>query len=137
MKKKVLAIVLICLYLMASRAAYASDYGIMPCYNVVSMANCAIASESDGVLMNIWVCAPDSTSLDKVSVTVKLKRSSGATAATITKNAAKQGNVFYFDETEDVTVSGTYHFEYTAKCYKNNVLVDTVTGTSASISHTV
>ena len=96
MKKKLLATVLICLVFFTSVPAYAQDNGIMPCYNVVSAANTAISSESDGVAMNIWVCAPTTTSLDKVIVEVNLKRLSGAIAATYSQNLEKQGNMLAF-----------------------------------------
>lgn len=137
MKKSGIICMLICVVLLFSGTAYADGNDAAPCYNVVSAANTFISSEDAGVRAQIWIFVPYETTLDKVVVEVELLRSSGATAATYNQTMTKQGNVFMFDRTAAVTVSSTYVFEYTAKCYKNNVLVDTITGTSASVNHTV
>lgn len=137
MKKKVLVLFMICLMAFGGTEAYAAEYDVMPCYNVVSMANTSIASADDGVAMAIYVCTPSSTSLDRVNVEVKLKRSSGAVAKSYNQTMEKQSSTFIFMETASVNVSSTYVFEFTAKCYKNGSLVDTVTGTSSSVYHEV
>ena len=139
MKKKILAFVLICFVTMfaMNEQVYAFGDEIAPCYNVVSMANCSIASADDGVAMLIWVCTPSSTSLDKVNIDVKLYRSSGVVGASYSQAMTKQGSTFIFNETAKVKISSTYVYEYTAKCYKNGKLVDTITGRSASVYHSV
>lgn len=137
MKKKILTVVLICMMMFAGSEAYAAEYEVMPCYNVVSMANCSIASADDGVEMAIWIGTPSTSSLDKVNIELKLKRASGAIAATYNQAMEKQNATFVFLETAAVTVSSYYYYEYTAKCYKGGSLVDTVTGTSASKYHSV
>lgn len=137
MKRKVIVLFMICLMAFAGTEAYAAEYGVMPCYNVVSMANSIILSADDGVDMKILVCAPNDDSLDRVSIEVKLKRTSGAVAKTYNQTMDKQGSTFMFLETASVSVSSYYLYEYTAKCYKNGSLVDTVTGTSRTIYHSV
>ena len=137
MKKRIVAIVLICVLALSSGQALAADHEAVPYYNVVSAVNTSIASTDNGVMMKIWVCAPNSSALDKVNVEVTLKRASGAVAATYNQRLEQQNNVFLFDETKNVSVSSAYYFEFTAKCYKGGVLVDTLTGTSATIQHTV
>lgn len=139
MKKKILVFVLICFVTMfaMNEQAFASGDEIAPYYNVVSMANCSIASADDGVAMLIWVCTPSSTSLDKVNIEVTLYRASGATAASYSEAMTKQGSTFVFNETANVKISSTYTYKYTAKCYKNGKLVDTIIGTSASVYHSV
>ena len=138
MKKKSLIILMICIFLLSGSQVYASDYEIAPCFNVVSAANTVISSENDGIDLDVFVTIADSSMLDRVYITVKVKKTStGATVKTYAQNMEDQGSVFRFSETYEATSSGTYLFEYTAKCYKNNVLVDTVTGNSASVYHTV
>lgn len=137
MKKKFLALFLVCLMVFAGTEAYAAEYDVIPCYNVVSMANCAISPEDDGVGMTIWVCTASDTALDRVSVEVKLKRTSGAVAKTYNQTMDKQGSTFMFIETASVNVNSYYFYEYTAKCYKNGSLVDTVTGTSRTVYYSV
>lgn len=139
MKKKIFVFVLICFVTMfaMSGQAYAAGDGIAPYYNVVSMANSIISSTDDGISMKILVCAPSSTSLDKVKIEVTLYRASGATAASYSQTMDQIGSTFIFNETANVKVSSNYIYEYTAKCYKSGKLVDTITGTSKSIYHSV
>lgn len=137
MKKKILVLFLICLTAFVGTEAYAAEYDVTPCYNVVSMANCAISSEDDGVGMTIWVCTASDTALDRVNIEVKLKKASGTTVKTYNQTMDKHGSTFMFIETASVSASGTYYYEYTAKCYKGGSLVDTVTSTSKTVSHSV
>lgn len=139
MKKKIFVFVLVCFVTMftMSGQAYAASDEIAPYFNVVSMANCSIASTDDGVEMLIWIGTPSSTSLDKVKIEVTLYRASGATAASYSQTMDQIGSTFIFDETAGVKVSSTYTYKYTAKCYKSGKLVDTVTGTSRSVYHSV
>lgn len=137
MKKKVLVLFMICLMAFAGTEAYAAEYDVMPCYNVVTAANSIISSTDDGIDIKILVYTPSDTSLDRVNIEVKLKRTSGAVAKTYNQAMTKQISTFMFLETANVNVSGSYYYEFTAKCYKNGSLVDTVTGTSRTISHSV
>lgn len=82
----------------AGTEAYAAEYDVMPCYNVVSMANSIILSGEDGIDMWILVCTPDENSLDRVNIEVKLKRTSGAVAKTYNQAMTKQISTFMFLE---------------------------------------
>lgn len=139
MKKKIFVFVLVCFVTMfaMSGQAYATGDEIAPYYNVVSMANSIISSTDEGIAMKILVCTPSNTSLDKVKIEVTLYRASGATAASYSQTMDKIGSTFIFNETANVQISSTYTYKYTAKCYKSGKLVDTVTGTSKSIYHSV
>ncbi len=137
MKKKILTLFMVCLVAFAGTEAFAAEYDVMPCYNVVTAANSIISSTDDGIDMKILVCTPSDTSLDRVNIEVKLKRTSGAVAKIYNQTMTKQISTFMFLETANVSVNAYYFYEYTAKCYKNGSLVDTVTGTSRTIYHEI
>ena len=135
--KKTFTILLICSLMLLGNFNYCfADTTITPYYNVVDMAQAIISADDDSINSTLFVSTSYDDDLDSVYVTVKVKKTSGTTVKTYNQYMTKSNHVFIFSESTNATSSGTYYFEYTAKCYKGSVLKDTVTGNSTSVSFT-
>lgn len=130
--KRITILLMSCLLLFGCVSECFADT-LTPRYNVVTQAQSGISAGSNYISSVLYISTYDSDDLSRVYVTVKVKKASGATIKTYNQNMTKIDNVFRFSEKTTVSAKGHYYYEYTAKCYKNSVLKDTVTGSSQTV----
>lgn len=135
MKKKLLTVVLVCIIALVGSQAFAAASEITPYFNVVSRVNTSISGGTNCIYSDIFVYAPQSTSLDKVYADVKLKRTSGTVVKSYGQYMDKSIATFKFNESTPIYTKGTFFFEYTVTCYKNDKVVDTISGTSRTYTY--
>lgn len=73
-------------------------------------------------------------SLDSMSGTLKLLNSAGNTVSTKSGTFIKSGSVYTMSKSFDLPSNGTYKVQFTIKTYKNDLLQETASGYTNTIT---
>ncbi|MBE5852010.1 MAG: hypothetical protein E7299_03515 [Lachnospiraceae bacterium] len=136
MRRKLLMMVVICLIVITSMGS-ATASTIEPRYNEITSVNTTISADNGSILFDVLLYVPSTTTLDSAWIDIEVRNLAGTVVGTFTGKKMTKGSLyFYYENTCDISTSGTYFFSYEIRCYKNAILVDNPTGTSEVVSYT-
>lgn len=135
MKKKIFVLLMVFLLLFITASSVYADT-ITPRYNTITSVNTTISANNGRIVFDVLVYVPSTSTLDSAWIDVEVRDLAGNVVGTFSGKKMTKGSLyFYYENTCDITTSGTYFFTYEIRCYKDAVLVDNPTGTSTTVSY--
>lgn len=138
MKKMVMTVFTVVMILLSSMNCFAAipterdDSVVEPMYVATQSQTAMFTISSKGLAtMNVSLMPFNKSTLDKVNVTLNIKNSSGTSVYNKSYDMTWSNIYGSFKLTKEyqLSKSGTYEFQATYKCYKNNSLVETIKST--------
>ncbi|MCI9639189.1 MAG: hypothetical protein HFE72_03515 [Emergencia sp.] len=135
MKKVVMVMLIFVIFLLSSMACFAADpteredSTVEPMYVATQSHSETFTISSNGLAkMDVALAPFSSTILDRVNVTLSIKNSSGTSIYNKSYDMTWSSIYARFKLTKEcqLSKSGTYEFQATYKCYKNNSLIETI-----------
>ena len=136
MKKVLIALVLVVMVLASFTVSFAHE--ITPFYIATSNNTAYLQIDDDEAGISVSLTPKTSTSLDKVNIRIKLiNNTTKETVLDGSWNTYYNSTLHRFSKevTQILTTEGTYYAEITYKCYKNNVLIETIESTTSFVAY--
>ncbi len=139
MKKIIMLVLVLAMFLLSSMACFAAvpterdDSEIEPMYVATQSQSATFTISSKGLAtMDVSLAPLSSTTIDKVNVTLSIKNSSGKSVFNKSYDMTWSSISMRFKLSKEYQLSqnGTYEFQATYKCYKNNSLIETIKSSS-------
>lgn len=129
MKKTIGVVIVLLTVLICTNMSYGDALAAQPYYVGTKSHNELFnISDSGKATMNVALSPLSSASMNEVKVTLTIKNSSGTKVYNRTYNMPWNSVYGKYKLTKEYQLpnSGTYSFQATYKCYKNNTLLETI-----------
>lgn len=108
----------------------------MPLWDTASSATAGLSISIDGTAKcTVNVTPIAGKGVDRISANVRLFKSNGSSVKTWNESMVKDGSDYCFSESYEVSTKSYYYVSATLYCYKNNVLVETITCKSKAVAY--
>lgn len=141
MKRTILCCLLVMVLFICSGLAYAEDLDEpiddpdVPEYTEASVVSTWLMIKSGEAICKTDVSVANSSSANKMTVTVKYIKNSVGTVATKNATAYRSGISFTAKTKYALPSSGTYHCKVTIKLYNGSTLLETITVLTNSVTY--
>ena len=137
MKRRVLTVFMVLIMALTGSQAWAFADTATPYFNAVTAVETGIAEDNGTIRYCITTNVSNTTKVDMIHIDAKLLRGGGAvTVVSYSQDLYGNNGMFLFSGYKKVSTTGAYFVKYTLTCYKDDEVVDTITGYTSTVTYT-